>query len=236
MRFSFRRLRAIVVKEWKDAVKNPQILLTSAMPIAFSFLFDRKETSDPTVLAFPLLLAVSITGAFVQANMVAEEKEKNTLRMLMLSPASPAEVLIGKSVATSALALLVMIGSIAVTSVPHVNPFELAALILPLLIAFLSFGTTIGLMSRTVTESSIVGLPLLLVVIMGPMLGSSLNMGWFSAMVDWLPTQHFVLGLIGLLEDGSFADIGVHLGALALWCAAACLLCLGVYSRKRFDK
>ncbi|MBB6637454.1 ABC transporter permease [Cohnella thailandensis] len=236
MRFSLRRLRAIAIKEWKDAIRNPQILLTAAMPIAFSFLFDRKEASDPAVVAFPLLLAVSITGAFVQANMVAEEKEKNTLRMLMLSPASPAEVLLGKSVATSALALLVMIGSLAVTSVPDANPIGLTALILLLLIAFLAFGTTIGLLSRTVTDISIVGLPLLLVVIMGPMLGTSLDMGWFSAVVDWLPTQHFVLGLTGLLDSGSLAGIGVHLAALAFWCAAACLLCLGVYSRKRYDK
>lgn len=236
MTFSFRRLQAIVIKEWKDAVRNPQILLTGALPIVFSFLFDRKSSSDPSVFTFPLLLAVSITGAFVQANMIAEEKEKNTLRMLMLSPASPAEVLIGKSVATAALALIVMAGSIAVSSVPDANPFWLAVLIVLLLIAFLAFGTIIGLLSRTVTESSIVGLPLMLVVIMGPMLAPSLKIDWFSAVIDWLPTQHFMLGVSGLLTGGGAGDIGGHLIALVLWTVIACVLCVGVYSRKRFDK
>ncbi|WP_373233097.1 ABC transporter permease [Cohnella sp.] len=236
MNFSLRRLQAFLTKEWKDALKNPQILLTAAMPIVFSFLLNRKDASDPTVLAFPLLLAVSITGAFVQANMVAEEKEKNTLRMLMLSPASPAEVLIGKSLATSLLAVIVMAGSLLVTEIPRGNPYWLALLVLLLLVTFLAFGTTIGLLSRTVTESSIVGLPLLLVVIMGPMLAPSLEAGWFSAVVEWLPTQHFILGLTKSLEAGSAADLGVHLIALAVWSAAASLLCLGVYSRKRFDK
>ncbi|MFC4301935.1 ABC transporter permease [Cohnella boryungensis] len=236
MTFSFRRLQAIVIKEWKDAVKNPQILLTAAMPIVFSFLFNRKGTSDPSIFTFPLLLAVSITGAFVQANMIAEEKEKNTLRMLMLSPASPAEVLIGKSVATTALTLIVMAGSVAVSVIPNVNPFWLAVLIVLLLIAFLAFGTTIGLLSRTVTESSIVGLPLMLVVIMGPLLESSMNVGWFTAVVDWLPTRHFMLGVSGLLEGGGISDIGRHLSALFLWSVAACALCVGVYARKRIDR
>ena len=38
-----------------------------------------------------------VVGSFVQCSLIAEEKEKNTLRGLMLSPASTLEILGGKS-------------------------------------------------------------------------------------------------------------------------------------------
>lgn len=105
MTFSMRRFRAMVKKEWKDAIRNPQILLNAGMPILLAVLFRQKEAdpSEPTLLAIPILIAISITGAFVQANMIAEEKEKNTLRSLMLSPASKLEILAGKSATTTLL-------------------------------------------------------------------------------------------------------------------------------------
>lgn len=58
---------------------------------------------DSTFLTMPVLMAYTMVGLFVQAIITAEEKEKQTLRVLMLSPATGAEVLIGKGVMTFTL-------------------------------------------------------------------------------------------------------------------------------------
>ena len=53
-----------------------------------------------------------IVGAFVQCSLIAEEKEKNTLRGLMLSPASTLEILGGKSLLSFlATMIIVVIGA-----------------------------------------------------------------------------------------------------------------------------
>lgn len=46
--------------------------------------------------------------AYVQCCLIAEEKEKNTLRSLMLSPASLADILIGKSLFVFIISLFVV--------------------------------------------------------------------------------------------------------------------------------
>ena len=48
-------------------------------------------------------MALVMVGGFVQAMLIAEEKEKHTLRVLMLSPASSVEVFLGKSLLTAGL-------------------------------------------------------------------------------------------------------------------------------------
>ncbi|WP_409343820.1 ABC transporter permease [Paenibacillus sp. MBLB4367] len=113
MTFSMKRFQAIVAKEWKDTLKNPQILLMAAMPVMFAFLFSKMDDGkDLSVMSFPILLALSMTGSFVQANMISEEKEKHTLRVLMLSPASTSEVLLSKSALTTLITFIVIVASV----------------------------------------------------------------------------------------------------------------------------
>ena len=65
MTFSMRRFQAIVQKEWKDAVKNPQTLLMAAMPIMFTFLFQRMGMEAGILLSMPILFVLTMTAAFV---------------------------------------------------------------------------------------------------------------------------------------------------------------------------
>ncbi|VTR26053.1 Uncharacterised protein [Actinobacillus pleuropneumoniae] len=80
MTFSMKRLQAIINKEWKDSIRNPQILLMMGMPIMFAFLFSKMGSGgtkgdDMMILSFPILLALSMTGAFVLAMMVRKRRK-----------------------------------------------------------------------------------------------------------------------------------------------------------------
>ncbi|WP_139990823.1 ABC transporter permease [Paenibacillus paridis] len=238
MTFSIRRFRAMVKKEWKDSIRNPQILLNAGMPILLAVLFNQKEDepSDLTFLSIPILVAISITGAFVQANMIAEEKEKNTLRSLMLSPASKLEVLAGKSATTTLFALLVIAVCLAISGVPDVNIVYLIILSILLLLIFMALGTVIGLIARTASESSIVGLPLLLLFIFGPIFVPNLDLPALMKIIDVLPSHQFMLAITALIQDGGLSQIGGNLLNLVLWTIVSLALCFLVYGKKRFDK
>jgi len=238
MTFSIRRFRAMVKKEWKDAIRNPQILLNAGMPILLAVLF-RQKGDDPDNLAFfsiPILIAISITGAFVQANMIAEEKEKHTLRSLMLSPASKLEILAGKSATTTLFALIVMAACLAISGVPDVNFAYLTILAVMLLLIFMALGTAIGLIARTASESSIVGLPLLLLFIFGPIFVPSLDMPALMKVITLLPSQQFVTAVTELLQDGGLPQIGGSLLNLIIWTLLSGALCFLLYGKKRFDR
>ncbi|KQO18437.1 ABC transporter permease [Paenibacillus sp. Leaf72] len=238
MTFSIRRFRAMVKKEWKDAIRNPQILLNAGMPVLLALLFKQKENdpSDLTFLSIPILVAISITGAFVQANMIAEEKEKNTLRSLMLSPATKLEVLAGKSATTTLFALIVIAACLAISGVPDVNLFFLTVLAVLLLLIFMALGTIIGLIARTASESSIVGLPLLLLFIFGPIFVPTLDMPALMNIINVLPSQQFVVAILELHQNGGLSEMGGNLLSLMMWTVLSGALCLLVYGKKRFDK
>ncbi|MCM3786443.1 ABC transporter permease [Neobacillus mesonae] len=243
MTFSMRRFQAIIQKEGKDSLRNPQILLMTAMPIMFAFLFSRMGTPDRgdeqsmLLLSFPILMALSMTGAFVLAMMVAEEKEKHTLRVLMLSPASTSEILMGKSFLTAVLTLVAVAASIVLSEVPGViNWPVLILLTLISMIMFIAIGLIIGLLSRTVQESSIIGLPVLLVFIMGPMFVPMMDSEILTSIVNYLPTQKFIDIMSSIGVEGSLGQATGDLLLCLAWAGASVIAAFVVYGRKRFDK
>lgn len=169
MIFSFKRVNAIFIKDWKDLQRNSYILFTLAIPLVFAAMLGRMNAATDVLSTYPINLALIIAGAFIQAAMVAEEKEKNTLRGLLLSPASTLEILIGKSALSGLMTILVIIGSIIFSgyTVPSLPLFSLSTLLG--LVFYLATGTILGLLSRTVMETSIIGMPVLIIFGMSSM-------------------------------------------------------------------
>lgn len=236
MTFSIKRFQAIVHKEWKDTIKNPQILLMVAMPILFAYLFKEIGGSRVDLISFPILLALTMTGSFVQAMMIAEEKEKFTLRVLMLSPAKTSEILLGKSTMTAFLTLFTVVLSIWIADIELVNIPLLSLLIVLSLVMFSALGTTIGLLSRTVQESSVVGLPMLIIFLMGPMFAPMLENETLTSIVRLLPSEHFQQAMFALADGATIKDVSGHIWNQVIWMFGSIALAVIIYSRKRFDK
>ncbi|MFL1676404.1 ABC transporter permease [Paenibacillus dendritiformis] len=235
MTYAWKRISAIVEKEWKDCFRNPVLLSTAVLPIIFAFLFRGREEVGTSVLAMPINMALTMTGAFVLAMMVAEEKEKHTLRVLMLSPARPFEVLIGKSVIAALMTVAAIILTLLIADTPALSPLALIILLVPSIVMYLAIGTLIGLLSRTSMETSFLGMPLLLLFLMGPMFGSLLNHPAVDLMISYLPTEQFSLACFKLWNGGTLADALPHAGIIVIWMAACLLLCYTTYRTKRYD-
>ncbi|MFW5433359.1 ABC transporter permease [Paenibacillus apiarius] len=235
MTLAMKRVSAIIQKEWKDASKNSMLLLTAAIPILFAFLFRGEHGARASVLTMPINMALSITGAFVQAMMVAEEKEKHTLRVLMLSPAKPLEVLLGKSAIAAILTVSAVILSILIAKTPSIDMVSFSLLLLPNIAMYLALGTLIGLLSRTSMETSFLGMPLLLIFLMGPMFGALLNSEAVNVAIGYLPTEQMSAACETLWNGGSLADIWSHIGVTCIWAVASVLLCVVAYRAKRYD-
>lgn len=236
MTFSFKRMNAIFLKDWKELYKNSYILFTLAMPLAFAALLGRVGEEASAFSSMPITLSLVIAGVFIQAAMIAEEKEKNTLRGLLLSPATTTEILIGKSALTSIMTLLVIIGSILLSDF-HVTNIALFALIIIInIIFYVSMGTILGLLSRTVMETTIIGMPIMVIFGLGPMFVNMIENKAIIKLINFLPSEHFTAAWTAVSNGQGFIDILNHLLILTIWAAAALAATLIIYRKRQFDK
>ncbi|TVX89597.1 ABC transporter permease [Paenibacillus agilis] len=237
MMLSMNRLNAIIVKEYKDALKNSTLLLTAIIPILLSYavgsLMD--DVVNPLFITLPINMALIMTGASVQAMMIADEKEKHTLRVLMLSPARPTEVLLGKSFIAMIMTLIVMVVSYMVAGIDTIPLTGLIAILIPSIILYLALGTIIGLLSRTAMETSFISMPIMLLFLMGPMYAPALNIELLTSLIVYTPTEQLSAAVGILLEGGTVADIWKPIAIVSAWMAAAVVACLALYRSKRYD-
>lgn len=235
MPFSFRRMNAIFQKDWKELYKNSYILFTLAMPLAFAALLGRVGEDNAAFHSMPITLALLISGVFIQAAMIAEEKEKNTLRGLLLSPATTTEILIGKSALTFIMTVLVIIGSIFLSDfqVTHVPLFSLIIIIN--LIFYISIGTILGLLSRTVMETTIIGMPVMVIFGLAPMFSSLVESPAILKLINFLPSERFTAAWTAVSNGQGFSDLTSHIFILAVWAGAALVLTFVIYGKRQFD-
>src|SRR5699024_2927508 len=90
---NIQRITAIFEKDLKDFMKNSMLVFLPFLPIFMAFIFSKTgENLEETLPAFLVYVVIGVAFAGVTCNCImfsmAEEKEKNTLRGLMLSPAS----------------------------------------------------------------------------------------------------------------------------------------------------
>ncbi|RDZ07688.1 ABC transporter permease [Priestia megaterium] len=236
MFFSFRRVNAILIKDWKDLMKNSYILFTLAFPLVFAIWIGKMDIENTFTYIFPINFSLVICGCFVQAAMVAEEKEKSTLRGLLLSPATTSEILVGKSALSAITTIIVIIASIFLSNfeVPSLLWFSLTILLC--LIIYITIGTLLGLLSRTVMETTIIGMPVLVLLGMGSVLKAVIDNDFLTKVIDFLPNEQFSNILINLNQGNNFNDISKSLLILVAWVFVTLIITFITYGKRRFDK
>lgn len=184
------------------------------------------------IYAITALLVSFMVGTSLIPSLLIEEKEKKTMRMLMVSPASFTDVVLGKL-------LVVLVYQLVLSSVVlAIQGGYTGQVSLVLLYALLGscFGLALGLLFGSIFQtSSAVGaitgivvfiyiLPSLSIVMLGPLLGNN----FVAQLIKILPTYYIADGAYNAIENtstlgGNLLDISVTLGctivllAIAVW-------------------
>ncbi len=235
MTFSMKRFSAIVRKEMYDAGKNSQILIMALFPIIMALFYGNMDTDKGFIASFTIAMALTMIGSFVQAIIIAEEKEKNTLRVLMLSPANPLEVIFGKSVLTIFFVIVSSFISLLILGVLKGNIGMLIVILLVGTLLCIILGTIVGLLSQNIAQTSVIGMPIFILFSFGPMLQAFVKNEVVIKAVRLLPTTHIVEGLNKALHGKGFFAIQGHLINNAIWMVALMIICIFVYKKKQLD-
>ena len=92
METTLRKTGALLGKDLKDLVKNPTMLICTLLPIAFVLLYAQMSGGSPEesemlsryLVSMAFCITAGMVGSMTVLTAIAEEKEKNTLRTLML--------------------------------------------------------------------------------------------------------------------------------------------------------
>ncbi|HFJ9283135.1 TPA: ABC transporter permease [Bacillus toyonensis] len=234
MTFSMRRVSAIFRKEVQDFKTNSQVLLMASLPIIFAFIFSRFGEERMGVGIITLMAFLFVAG-FVQSMVIAEEKEKHTLRVLMLSPASSVEVLLGKSILTACLTLGICIVNLFILDQFGGNLLLLGFIFLCGTILFIVIGTMIGLLAESVPQTSLIGMPILMTMYLAVQFEPMVENKVIKTMIEYLPTSHIAKAINSLVEGAGFSSISGHVLNVGVWLILSLIACLIVYKKKQMD-
>ena len=176
MKLRMHTLAVLIKKDFRLMFTNKNMLIMILLPIGFAVLYqtifgDVKEAGMPRNFVLTLcellnLSAIPLTGL---AMMVAEEKEKNTLRVLMLSDVSALEYIFSKIISVLVLMELItiVIFFITATQLSYLPMFLLVTTVTS--ISMLLFGSVVGLLSKDQMSTSTLSTPLMILFLIPPM-------------------------------------------------------------------
>ena len=145
----FYKIKALFKLGMEDLTKNINVLIYIIMPICLAFLYSNMDAM-PTGYVFTLcvLLTLAMVPIALMGTIIAEEKEKNTLRTLMLNDVKPSEFLLSKALLCM---LFVMVDNVVIYLITGLSmstfiSYQLIALFTGVSVIF--FGALIGLLSK----------------------------------------------------------------------------------------
>lgn len=229
------RIQAIFEKDLKDFMKNTMMLFTPFIPIILAIMYNRigagTDEEIPIMIHYTL---IGVTFAAVTAGglmmLMAEEKEKGTLRGLMLSPASFLDIIIGKSAVITLLSFASLIISLMILGIEPFLDFQIIIGILILYTFFLLLGIGIGLFVKNVGITTAYTMPIMFIFGFTPMLEM---MGFSSDSMTMKIADIFpVTQLLDMHDTHRWTAILIVL----LWTLAALLFTFICYKNARKDK
>ena len=189
-----RIVKTLIKKDFKNCFLNKNLLFSLAIPVGFCILYnyllsDMVGLNSVYVLQMCAIFSIGVVPTTILPVMIAEEKEKYTLRSLMLAQVQGKEFLAGKLTVcvtlTFADALLVFF--IAGGELKTLGIYTVSVLLATVGLSFL--GAVAGLVSKDQSSAGTVGASLLLVTMIPPLF-SMLN-STIEKIASVLPTTSF---------------------------------------------
>lgn len=228
---NLQRIMAIFEKDLKDFMKNTMIVFTPFVPLVLAFFYSRMDAGEEINLFFAYLV-VGATFASIPAGcmmmMMAEEKEKKTLRGLTLSPASFGDIIIGKSLVTVLFTVIILIISLLLMGIDmFLNLRAIIGLFL-LFPLFLFIGIGVGLFVKSVGMATAYLMPIMFIFGFTPMIEMFVEESSLALKIaDALPIPQ----LMSLHDTDSWLPLGI----VAIWIIVAALFAYVCYVRTQKD-
>lgn len=241
MSISLKRAGAIFVKDYKEFSRNYGVSIMLILPIILALLIRGVDSSLPLAslagtFATVLNISLVLLTCFAQACLIAEEKERSTLRSLMMTPATTLDVLIGKSSLVFVMSAVVLAVSTYIFGYKPANIWAFAVAVILSIILYTAVGTICGLFSKTLLEASLSILPVAFIFTGAPW-GSLLEKDYpVFKVLDYMPSSQ-LMHLLGISNTGfMMGDALKPLLIILAWTVVLTMVSVVLYQRRLKDE
>lgn len=238
MEISTRKIMILYRKDILDILKNISISISCIMPLFFAILYRYMFTDLPLpegyLLTLILALNLTMTAVIIPATSIAEEKEKHTLRTLMLSNISGLEFCMSKMLTTSSLLLIT---NILIFFILDVSPVHIPALILATLVGSLPMillGAVIGLAARDQMTAGVYEVPLMLIFLLPSIFAAISSTAEFIARIT--PCNALIQVVLKITEEQFVSkDTFLSIAVILIWILIASTIFILLFKKKGTD-
>jgi len=241
MEVSMRRINALVKKEMKDFPKNMNVSLVCLMPIGLVLIFANivgvnleQGMGKIELLNIGLSMNLIMVSTYAISMLIAEEKEKNTMRTLMLSSVSPIEFLVGKAVV---IFLFSVVTNIAIYFIVGIDIQYLVQYLLwttILTVIMIQIGGIIGLIAQNQMATGVLGMPVIMGFLIIPMLAPANDI--FQKTANLLPNYNLQVLLYKFFNGEGYSNSTNNILVILVWIALVTIGFIYTYSKKGLDK
>ncbi|WP_342442296.1 ABC transporter permease [Lysinibacillus sp. FSL K6-0075] len=235
MNISMTRIQAILVKDYKEFSRNYAVSTMILLPLILAFLYNKTGASTINAYFLPINITFSMVTTYIQCCLIAEEKEKNTLRSLMLSPASLGDILIGKSLFVLIVTVVVLALSIFLVGYTPANLAILSVALLVSTVFYIALGTICGLFAKSIMEGSIIVLPVIFLFSFGPLALTFASTYPILKIAEWLPSSQLLLLAEALEGKYSTTDIIILMVTFIVWSLISWFIAAIIYKKRMVD-
>lgn len=242
MEFSLRRVSALFRKEIRDIGKNMNVLLMCVLPILFSVIYTKMFVGNGLDIDFGRLevltlcvgMNLALVSSFVIAMLIAEEKEKNTLRTLLLSGMSPLEFLTGKAFIAILLSEII---NVAMFFIIGMNTASLGIFILLtflVVISMVEIGAMIGMIAPNQMSTGVVGMPVIMILLLVPLFARLDET--IEKIARFLPNYNLNLLMEKIFTGEGLAGSAYSIAVILAWIVIAAVGFVYTYNKVGLDK
>lgn len=236
MNVSLKRIQAILIKDYKEFSRNYAISVMIVFPLLFALLYRSESAEQAVMYAFVINFSLAMLTSFVQACLIAEEKERNTLRSLMMTPASMLDVLIGKSALVFIISGAVLAISTYIFGFNPSNMFILFAALALSILLYTAIGTICGLFSKSLIEASLAVFPVLIIFTMGPLALAFEDDYPILAMLKYLPSHQLSDLMVALEIGAASSEFVMPLINISIWTIVLTVISFILYKKRLMDQ
>ena len=226
---STRKVYALFAKDMKTITYNLFVISgLLVVPIIAFFFTMASNGPEPALADFLLQMNILINGANIICVMIAEEKEKHTMGVLIASTVSGAEFLAGKVLVTTVLTLASNVALYFIMGLGAIMPFGSFVIVTGVaILPAAAIGAIIGIACKTQAAASSAVAPLMMLLVLLPMFlqGSFLT----DNILYYVFSEQMSHGLAATYHGESFLP---NIGIIAVNFVVLSVIFWGVYKKK----
>lgn len=241
--FSFRRYGALVTKEFKDMKNKKNAMFLYLLSVVLCVLYKnilvgKEDGMEPWQLLIMCASMGLVMGtSYVSSMLIAEEKEKNTLRTMLLSGLKPIEFFLGKGTVSLILTMLTNVFMFFYLGI-DISILPMYLLLTTVIAIILNlFGAVVGMLSPNQMATGVIGLPILAIFLFIPVFAEIDQT--IAKVAEFIPVYSMNKMLTSMFNGHGIFNISQHgydFLVIACWMVIGLLVFTGVYKKVGLEK